>query len=1133
MRRMTKMLGSVVVSVNYRLAPETVYPGGLEDVEKALVHFLDNAEKYGVDPERVVIMGDSAGGNLIAATAQRMRKRPEYRIAGQVLLYPLLQFHNLQTQSYRRYHRDLKGYALVDPISLCYYYMWYAGIDISVTPELALAAVSNGHISDRVRNTTLEELDFSELPKKPNHKIRNVLEVERNFEAMALIEERLLDPSFVPLVQKNLTGLPETLMVTCEFDILRDEGILYHQRLLKAVSNSRADSAESQEQLKKDVDQVLPPEEYHRMRLCTTVCEEIIKKIFYHIGWQIGKRPLTFILLVLSITGAALFGLLRFHERNNPRETFIASDSPSKVEWNAVQSFLADDKALDIVLLLIQTSDGQGFFGNPENMNQLGDFMTEIIAMNVTDNNGKNVTFMDMSGRFKKQILAPQMIQVKRLGLYGSQNMSYPWFDNKDTAIGEETAMILGGDDAGSTDDYDSDDDEDPTETVKIYGGYTMYDVDFYPNTTLVRNYNTTVLRLFMGYDDIDTLYRWESQIYDILYESNKYPNLKGGVASENIMSKEVKKIGDDVAPFFGLVFVVLLTFIVVCSLREDPNMSKPLEAFLGSCVPLLATVTTIGLVSAIGVEFQSMAVSSMFLLLAVGFDHLFIMTSAWYKTNKADDIPERTAQMLAHSGVSMTVTTVTNTISFATGIASTTSSLRVFSIYSVVASLTVYAFEVLLFPAIMALFSHREYREVQKVSKFRRRVFETLRKIHDSFFEGLVSFISKWWSPLIVFTILFTYWTIAFYGATHVISDMDLKDLAPKESRMAIFKQEWDRSQLPMQSDVIIIQNAGNLLNETRRQRLLDFFDELYAQPTALGPNTTVCWFQLYLEYLEQKNSTFTYTLIEDFMDSGERSWINGTFKYDYLACQNDEPGCIQSFVCMSGFWNITRDREMYPVLLEWRRIGREYKDLGAVIYSERTDFADQIQTLNAFLWQSLIEEVVCMGIAFILFVPETNSIIVAGFSIFSVNLGVFGILSLWEVGVDPFSIAALLMSIGFSVDISTHISYHYYESHGTDPVERWRETYFSIGWPSMQGSLCCLIAILPLLGKPSYLTFVFCKTIFLVTSLGILHAFIVLPVVLTMVTRLCNIGRRRSRKFTVSDSSTVNKPIEVQVGK
>lgn len=60
---------------SYRLAPEHKYPAAVEDCEKAAVHFLTKTcTTYGVDPHKVVIMGDSAGGNLTAVTIQRLRK---------------------------------------------------------------------------------------------------------------------------------------------------------------------------------------------------------------------------------------------------------------------------------------------------------------------------------------------------------------------------------------------------------------------------------------------------------------------------------------------------------------------------------------------------------------------------------------------------------------------------------------------------------------------------------------------------------------------------------------------------------------------------------------------------------------------------------------------------------------------------------------------------------------------------------------------------------------------------------------------------------------------------------------------------------------------------------------------------
>uniref|UniRef100_A0A1I7XIU0 SSD domain-containing protein n=1 Tax=Heterorhabditis bacteriophora TaxID=37862 RepID=A0A1I7XIU0_HETBA len=133
-----------------------------------------------------------------------------------------------------------------------------------------------------------------------------------------------------------------------------------------------------------------------------------------------------------------------------------------------------------------------------------------------------------------------------------------------------------------------------------------------------------------------------------------------------------------------------------------------------------------------------------------------------------------------------------------------------------------------------------------------------------------------------------------------------------------------------------------------------------------------------------------FTYTDIPSFLKSD--SYWKATIKVNETACEENQPSCIGSFLFTTGFTTLT-------------------------------------DALGDVIWQTLLSEVICMGLSFIIFVPDIVSIVAAMFSLLSVNLGVFGFLSLWGVGIDPVSMAALLMSIGFSVDISAHISYHYYE--------------------------------------------------------------------------------------------------------
>lgn len=87
---LVETLNCVLVSVDYRLAPETPYPGPLEDCYAGLTWLFRNADELGVDPGLIGVMGESAGGGLAAALSLLARDRGEFSLRFQHLIYPML-----------------------------------------------------------------------------------------------------------------------------------------------------------------------------------------------------------------------------------------------------------------------------------------------------------------------------------------------------------------------------------------------------------------------------------------------------------------------------------------------------------------------------------------------------------------------------------------------------------------------------------------------------------------------------------------------------------------------------------------------------------------------------------------------------------------------------------------------------------------------------------------------------------------------------------------------------------------------------------------------------------------------------------------------------------------------------------
>ncbi|XP_048017143.1 arylacetamide deacetylase isoform X2 [Megalobrama amblycephala] len=234
-RHMVTELNAVIVSVEYRLAPAYHFPVQFEDVYRVVKYFLrvEVLKVYHINPERIAVSGDSAGGNLAAAVAQQLQKDPQQHVQlkAQALIYPVLQALDLNTPSYQQ-----NQYMPILPRTLMVrFWSEYFTSDKSFFRAM-MANRHNNHESaallkfvnwsSYLPDSYRQTYNYSAPPvvtgKSPVHSIGP--------------HHLLADPRASPLLVPDTTLrlLPKAYVLTCEYDVLRDDGLMYVTRLRNA-----------------------------------------------------------------------------------------------------------------------------------------------------------------------------------------------------------------------------------------------------------------------------------------------------------------------------------------------------------------------------------------------------------------------------------------------------------------------------------------------------------------------------------------------------------------------------------------------------------------------------------------------------------------------------------------------------------------------------------------------------------------------------------------------------------------------------------------------------------------------------------------------------------------------------------
>ncbi|XP_033729868.1 arylacetamide deacetylase-like [Pecten maximus] len=224
-RRLASSIPAVVVSVEYRLAPQYTFPIPFEDCLTATKYFMKNAKTFGVDASRIALSGDSAGGNLAMAVGTKLtQERQPPRLLG--LIYPALQMTNFKTPSYNTY---TSFPFLLRADRMAKFYLRY----VFGNEDYLDKFLENQHITAETRKTVNSKVNVELLPEK-YHKLQtrpqDLKPVDKSLAEK--VEKIITNVYLCPLMLDDeiLSQLPKTYLLTCEFDPLRDDGLMLAKR---------------------------------------------------------------------------------------------------------------------------------------------------------------------------------------------------------------------------------------------------------------------------------------------------------------------------------------------------------------------------------------------------------------------------------------------------------------------------------------------------------------------------------------------------------------------------------------------------------------------------------------------------------------------------------------------------------------------------------------------------------------------------------------------------------------------------------------------------------------------------------------------------------------------------------------
>uniref|UniRef100_A0A0M3HPH2 SSD domain-containing protein n=1 Tax=Ascaris lumbricoides TaxID=6252 RepID=A0A0M3HPH2_ASCLU len=560
---------------------------------------------------------------------------------------------------------------------------------------------------------------------------------------------------------------------------------------------------------------------------------------------------------------------------------------------------------------------------------------------------------------------------------------------------------------------------------------------------------------------------------------------------------------------------------------------SKPYVACAGLLTTLLSLCSGFGAMLLFGVHYNVINTIIPFLIIAIGIDDMFIMNACWDRTDPSHTVAQRMSEMMAHAGVAVSITNITDILSFAIGCITELPGIEFFCSYACVTITFCYIYQLTFFTGFLALMGDAENNG--RHCLFFYRLVTANKNCYDekkAIESPSTVYLSERFSQL--------------QNSPPTCEDSQLKMVHNISITTNSVKRKHPQNGLFPAITLkkngvseLVVRTDGEQLRMIRR-----FFSRTYGPfivkdevrafailfyiiflvfavvgcvnfKEGLDPEKLVAnnhYIAAYFKDLKKfwvEGPQLHVALLKppNFADPVQRLWnakLRTWLKYTGGSNQwatdikfNETDDTIQAFRFQIALKNVAEPNDHKTATRLLRAIA-DQQPFGVQVYHEIFPFADQYLIIMPATIRNIFISLICMSVVALLLIPSLPSSAVILLSIISICLGVFGYMTFWDVNLDAVSMISIIMSIGFAVDLSAHITYAFVTSHGNSK-SRVIAALETLGWPIFQGATSTITGITILYTVDAYIIQTFFKTIWLTMIIGLFHGLFFIPVALS----------------------------------